>query len=40
MYKFKFNPNEGKFQGNNKRQNGHRYNAYQSSSNSNNFRRL
>jgi hypothetical protein len=40
MYKSKFNPNKGKFQGNHKRQNGHRYNAYQSNSNSNNFKRL
>jgi hypothetical protein len=40
MYKSKFNPNKGKFQCNHKRQNGHRYNAYQSNSNSNNFKRL
>ena len=40
MYKSKFNPNKGKFQGNHRRQNGHRYNAYQSNSNSSNFKRL
>ena len=40
MYKFKLNPNKVKFQGNNKKQSNQRYNAYQSSSNSNNFRRL